>query len=89
MLPISANFLASDFIADNELPPLLDAAERDGRTVLPLLVKPSMFEDTPLSRFQSVNRSTTPLDKLSPSDHENMLVTLAKEIGSLVKRQRV
>jgi hypothetical protein len=88
VLLISADFLASDFITDNELPPLLDAAERDGCTVLPLLVQPSLFDRTPeLSRFQTVNPNATPLANLKTSEREAVFVTLAKEIGALVKRQ--
>src|SRR5262249_29151659 len=52
ILLISANFLASDFIAEAELPVLLAAAERRGLIVLPVIVGPSQFAHVPeLSKF--------------------------------------
>src|SRR5690349_16513348 len=47
LLIVSAEFLASDFIATDELPPLLEAAEKDGVRILPLIAGHSLFEHTP------------------------------------------
>src|SRR5690242_13407994 len=47
VLLVSADFLASDFIATNELPPLLAAAKTDGVPILPVVVKPCAFSDVP------------------------------------------
>lgn len=57
VLLISTDFLTSDFITREELPPLLDAARAEGVQILPVVVKPSSFgdRDEPLSRFQAVN----------------------------------
>jgi hypothetical protein len=87
ILLISGQFLASQFIADNELPPLLEAADRDGCTIMPLLVQPSLFEQTQLSRFQAVNRDGSTLVELPAADQEKTMVRLAKEIAALVKGQ--
>lgn len=54
VLLISPSYLASMFIADNELPPLLHAAEKEGAIILPVLVRSSYFEDTELANFQAV-----------------------------------
>jgi hypothetical protein len=52
---ISADYLASDFIRTNELPPLLKAAQEEGVLVLPIIVSPSLFRHNPeLSMFQAV-----------------------------------
>ena len=87
VLLISGDFLASDFIADNELPPLLEAADRDGCTIMPLLVQPSLFEQSQLSRFQAVNRGGSTLGELPAAAQEKTMVRLAKEIAALVKGQ--
>ncbi len=84
VLLVSADFLASDFIANHELPPLLAAAQDKGLTILSLIVGPSQFEHTPeLSRFQAVNPPTQPLIGLSRAKRETILVALANRIRGL------
>jgi len=71
VLLVSADFLASDFIATNELPPLLQAAEAHGTRILPLIVSHCRFEKTSgLSRFQAVNNPSKPLATLEHSRRE-------------------
>jgi len=62
ILLISADFLASDFIAKDELPPLLLKAEAKGVRILPVILKPCGFvRHKVLSSFQCVNDPTEPL----------------------------
>src|SRR5919206_3866920 len=62
VLLISADFFASDFIDENELPPLLDAAKVKGVRILPVILSPSRFARNPsLARFQAVNTPDRPL----------------------------
>ena len=66
ILMISTDFLSSDFITKQELPPLLAAASQEGVEILPVIVKPSAFGDIevePLSCYQAVNMGR-PLVKL-------------------------
>ncbi|MGH3696419.1 MAG: DUF4062 domain-containing protein [Pseudonocardiaceae bacterium] len=85
VLLISPHFLASDFIMDNELPPLLRAAENQGCTILPLLVRPSLFTERPeLNRFQTVNPDAVPLTDMTEVERDKVLVALAKRISALV-----
>ncbi len=51
ILIITAHFFASDFIDEQELPPLLDAAERRGVEILPLIAGHSRFQRSPLDRW--------------------------------------
>jgi hypothetical protein len=48
ILLISADFLASDFIVDNELPPLLASAEEHGTLIFPVILKPCLFSESEL-----------------------------------------
>lgn len=78
---ISADFLASDFIASDELPPLLSAAEKDGAIIVPLILSPSLFNRMPeIAKYQSVNDPQKPLINLPRSEQETVLVKLAELI---------
>jgi hypothetical protein len=74
VLLISADFIASDFIAESELPQLLAAAENEGVTILPLILNHSLFgEKEELSCFQPVNSPERPLEGLAKVEQEFML----------------
>lgn len=51
VLLVSADFLASDFIVDNELPPLLESAEAKGTRIIPVIVKPCRYTRDPVLRL--------------------------------------
>jgi internalin A len=77
VLLISTEFLASDFIVKNELPPLLKAAKQNGAVILPLILKPSRFtKHKELCEFQAVNDPAKPLIKLAEAEQEEILVKL-------------
>lgn len=86
VLIVSANFLASDFIANNELPPLLDAAQKDGAVIMSLIVSPSRFTTTKsLSQFQAVNDPSRPLINLPKGKQEEILVRVSDEIEAVFR----
>ncbi len=84
VLLVSADFLASDFITQNELPPLLEAAEREGAVILPVFVRPCLIEDTPLEPYQGINSPDQPLSKLTEAAREEVWVALVKHIRALL-----
>jgi hypothetical protein len=86
ILLISTDFLASDFITKYELPELLKAAEDDGTTILPLILKTSRFKKhKELSQFQAVNDPPRPLKELRDNNREKVLVKLANRVEELIK----
>ena len=79
ILLISADFLASDFIADEEIPRLLAAAQSEGVRILSVILKPCAFSSIEsLSQFQAVNDPTKPLISMDETQKEQTWVDLAK-----------
>lgn len=79
ILLISADFLASDFIRLNELPPLLEAWEKEGVYILPVIVKPCNFSRIDeLSRFQAVNDPNYTIAEMSEARQERIWKELAE-----------
>lgn len=87
ILLISADFLASDFIAENELPPLLTAAQSRGVKVIPVVLRPCAFEDVvELGAFQSITDPRKPLEELDDNEQERAWVDVARCVrDALVK----
>ncbi|HEV7890903.1 MAG TPA: TCP-1/cpn60 chaperonin family protein [Pyrinomonadaceae bacterium] len=81
VLLVSADFIASDFIARDEVPPLLAAAKEDGAVIVPLILSPSRFSKTKgLADFQSINDPGEPFVNMSRVRQEEVLFQLAELI---------
>ena len=81
VLLVSADFLGSDFIASDELPPLLKAAEEEGALILPVILSPSRFSKTKtLADFQAVNPPSKPLIDMPKGEQEAVFVKVAEII---------
>lgn len=81
VLLISADFLASDFITTDELPPLLKAAKEEGAIILSVILSHSRFlKINSLAQFQAVNDPNQPLDSLLRPEQERILVTVTDYI---------
>lgn len=82
ILLISADFIASDFIVNNELPPLLDAAESKGTKIIPVIIKPCRFtRHRKLKIYQSINSPDRPLMGMSEFERE----TIYDKVAELVE----
>jgi len=80
---VSADFLASDFIQDEELPLLLAAAEQDGTTVLSVILSPCGFEQSPLSIYQAINPPSRSLINMKEGEQEEVFNVLSAFISTL------
>lgn len=87
ILLVSSNFFASDFITDNELPPLLKAAEEEGALILQIILDPckTAFFDSELAQFQAVNSPDTPLSGMSEHNKGEVFDTLIDRILDILK----
>ncbi|MDO9581074.1 MAG: toll/interleukin-1 receptor domain-containing protein [Bacteroidales bacterium] len=87
ILIISADFLASDFIVENELPPILKKAELEGTRVVPIILKPCRFSrEKHLSQFQALNPPDKPLLSMSDIEQEEMWDRLSQVIETELNR---
>lgn len=81
ILLISTDFLASDFIYANELPPLLEAARLKDTRIFPVIVHPCQFlKNKSLSQFQAVNSPDEPLSECTQPMQERIWIKLCDDI---------
>ncbi|WP_158547995.1 toll/interleukin-1 receptor domain-containing protein [Dyadobacter luteus] len=80
ILLVSTDFLGSDFISSDELPPLLKAAEQNGAVILIVILKPCLFEEfSELNQYQAINPPSKPLLKMDYMEKEDTLVNLVRQ----------
>lgn len=86
ILMVSTDFLASDFISNDELPPILRKAEEEGTRIIPLIVSPCSFEMSEISEFQAINSPDRTLADLGDDEAaiERVYLELIKNIQSLL-----
>ncbi|WP_138500060.1 COR domain-containing protein [Nostoc sp. PA-18-2419] len=84
VLLVSPDFLASDFIAENELPPLLDAAEAEGLTIIWIPLTYSNYEETEIEKYQSAHTPNQPLDSLNSAQENQAWVNICKKIKTAI-----
>jgi internalin A len=73
VLLVSSDFLASDFIAKNELPPLLRAAKRSGLLIHWIYISSCLYENTEISKYQAAHDIARPLDRMTRPNRQAVL----------------
>lgn len=92
VLLMSADFLASDFIAQHELPLLVDRAKKKeaGVRLLWIAVRPSGFELEPdVEALQALNDPQRPLSKLQKPAWETELTKVCQKLLAAIEKATV
>ena len=87
LLLVSDDFLASEFVINKELPPLLRAAEHEGLCILWVCLGPCLYEATPIHEYQAVLPPGEPLEALSPVQQKAALKTIAGAIRDALRSE--
>ncbi len=88
ILLISASFLTSEFILDEEIPTFLQRRQADGMKIVPILVRPCAWKSVEwLAPFQ-LEASTAALSGLSEHEQEQIFSELATNLINYQTRSR-
>ncbi|HEX4265662.1 MAG TPA: toll/interleukin-1 receptor domain-containing protein [Verrucomicrobiae bacterium] len=79
VLLVSANFLASNFIHEHELTPILKRAQEDGVRVLWIPVRHCSYKLTPISKIQAIIPPEKPLAEMK-AERDKAWVTICEHI---------
>lgn len=100
VLLVSPAFLASDYIANNELPVLLKNAADRGVKILPIIISPCLYEETQfkypdprngpnlfsLASIQSANPPSKTLVEMDEGEQNRVLLKVAKQLAELLSQ---
>jgi len=85
VLLVSANFLASDFITEQELPAILEAAEKEGLTIVWIPIGSSSYKYTFIKDLQAASDPQRPLNSLPDAEQQRILVDICDQIAQALK----
>lgn len=87
VLLVSADFLASEFIIDQEVPRLLERWEAGGLVILPLVLKPCGWEDEKwLSSMNLRPRAGRPVCSGNDSQIDTDFTEFVSELRQVIRR---
>lgn len=86
ILLVSQAFLASEFIASEELPSLLNAAEKEGLIICWVLLENCLYDRTAIKDFQAVHDLSRPISSLSAAKRSEVLDQIARKVLEALQR---
>ncbi|WP_114939394.1 toll/interleukin-1 receptor domain-containing protein [Mucilaginibacter endophyticus] len=84
ILLVSPNFLASDFIMENELPLILERSSNGELILYWIAISHSAYKTTALVELQSANNPSNPLDQLEKAERDKVLVQITENIANAI-----
>ena len=87
VLLVTPHFLGSDFIAEHELPPLLETAEKQGLIILWVYVSSCLYDETEIKNYQAAHDIAKPLNSLTLAEQDNVLAQICRKIKAAVNPQ--
>ncbi|UCH93596.1 MAG: TIR domain-containing protein [Candidatus Aminicenantes bacterium] len=89
VLMISADFLTSGFILNEEVPALLQRRAEENMKIFPLIVRPCLWSQIPwLSLIQARPKDGKPLSGFSKHKREKILADFALEIKNILDKKQ-
>lgn len=80
VLLVSQNFLASEFITNQELPPLFKAAQQDGITIFWIYLSSCLYEQTEIASYQAAHDVSRPLDQLTKARRQALFSEICAKL---------
>ena len=90
VLLVSANFLSSDYVQDEEVPALLRRHQQDGMVMIPVIVRPCAWKEVAwLARMQIRPRGARPISSGDKHQVDQDLSEIATEVIEIIRRSPV
>jgi len=80
VLLVSSDFLASNFIIEQELPPLLAAEKRQETKIISVILDYCAYKLTELAKIQTMNDPAQPLGSISKLQRKQVWLKVAEEV---------
>jgi TIR domain len=80
VLLVSPDFLASDFIHEHELGPLLKKAEEGGVKILWIAISSCAYKQTPLKSYEAIIDPDTPMAEMRKAKRDRAWVNICEKI---------
>lgn len=89
ILLVSTDFLGSEFIRNEELPELLNAAENEGAAILTVILRPCLFEEFEnINIYQAMNSPNIPVSKMDENQKEELYVNLVRQTKRILSGEK-